>query len=252
MKSLTRAARCLTILAAGWLAASQAVLAAGIPPQPLAVAELAEERSPRQPDMENDPDLYLKLISEMQEKKLYFASLAHLDAFDKRWPANPKAALMRADALRETGYLGKATALYQTLLSGPQAAGAYHGLGILAARNGDNKAALAALQKANRLQPTSSLILNDLGYIQLLAGQLDDARLSLHMATELDPKDTRAGANLALLYLLDNKSERAAGIMQWYQLPETQRKDIYNKAESLSAAFREAKGKEYLPQKAPD
>ncbi len=187
-------------------------------------------------EMENDPELYLQLIAGMQAKELYFASLAHLDAFDRRWPANPRASLLRADALRETAYFDKAAALYQALLRGDQAARAYHGLGIIAGRKGDTPTALTAMEKANQLDPTSVPILNDLGYIQLLNGQLDDARFNLHKAAELDPKDARAGANLALLYLLEGKPERAAGVMQWYQLPESRRKQISSKAAELSGA----------------
>lgn len=221
---------CLLLLAV--LALAQAFLApvaaaAGNPPMP----ESADGR-PR--DMENDPDLYLQLIAEMQGKNLYFASLAHLDAFDRRWPGNPRAALLRADGLREAGYAEPAAALYRSLVAGPQAAGAYHGLGVIAGRRDEIAAALAALEQASRLAPTSALVLNDLGYMQLRAGRLGDARFNLHKATELDPKNTRAGANLALLYLLENKPERAAGIMQWYQLPDSHRQEIQRQAERLA------------------
>lgn len=183
--------------------------------------------------MESDPDIYLQLIEGMQDKSLYFASLAHLDAFDQRWPDHPRARLLRADAMREAGYYDKATAIYQDLLIGALSSRANHGLGMIAAKQGDMPAALAAMLRANRLDPTSAPILNDLGYIQLLDRQMDDARFSLHKATELDSKNTRAGANLALLYLLESKSERAEGIMNWYQLPEQHRKEIRDKARDL-------------------
>lgn len=71
----------------------------------------------------------------------------------------------------------------------------------------------------------------------------------LDKATEFDPKNARAGANLDLIYLLENKSERAAGIMQWYQLPETHRKDIYNQAERLSAKPTAGSGADSQPRK---
>lgn len=183
--------------------------------------------------VENDPGIYLQLIEGMQNKSLYFASLAHLDAFDRRWPNNPRASLLRANAMREAGYLDKALALYQGLLQGALSGSAYHGLGMIAAKKGDMPAALSALLRANQLDPISAPILNDLGYIQLLNRQMDDASFSLHKATELDSKNTRTGANLALLYLLENKPERAEGVMNWYKFPEQHRKEIHDRARGL-------------------
>lgn len=196
-------------------------------------AMAGEEAGGRAPDTENDPELYLQLIAGMQEKSLYFAALAHLDAFDRRWPGNQRAALLRGDALRETAYFEKAKAVYRNLLKGEQSAAAYHGLGIIAGRQGDSRAALEALEKANQLAPTNVSILNDLGYLQLLGGHLADARLSLHKAAELDQRNARVGGNLALLYLLEKKPERAQGIMKWFQLPESNRQEIYRKSREL-------------------
>ncbi|MDD5329936.1 MAG: hypothetical protein PHX38_08025 [Sulfuricella sp.] len=247
---------CLLGASLGVLAPAMEVGAVTSAPLSAESAGRGEDGAPRQ-DMENDPELYLQLIAGLQAKELYFASLAHLDAFDLRWPANPRATLLRADALRETAYLDKAAALYQTLLRGDQAARAYHGLGIIAGRKGDRTAAIAFLEQASRRDPTSTLILNDLGYIQLLGGQLEDARFNLHKAAELASKDARAGANLALLYLLEGKPERADGVMQWYQLPEARRKQIYSKAVELAAAAgsaiptRAAPKAELAPQSAP-
>lgn len=204
------------------------------------------EGAARQAENENDPEFYLQLIGNMQDKKLYFASIAHLDAFDLRWPGDARAALLRGDALREVGYPERARAIYQGMLKSAPSAGAYHGLGIIASRQGDAPAALAALSKANQLAPTSSAILNDLGYAQLLAGLPDDARLSLHKASELDPKNARAGANLALLYVVIGQPERAQSIMNWYQLPEAQRQEIVRKAGEISGG-REKKMLDSVP-----
>jgi Flp pilus assembly protein TadD len=205
------------------------------PGNPPAIEKAPPDEDPTlRRDLENDPDLYLQLIDRLQGKHLFFASLAHLDAFDKRWPGNPRAILLRADALREVGYLDKAGALYEGLLNGPLAASALHGLGLIASRKDDLKAALQALTRASELDPTSAALLNDLGYVQLLQQQMADAGFNLHKATELDPKNARAGANLALFYMVDNKPARAEGIMDWYRLNEKQRKEIIDKAAALA------------------
>jgi len=197
-------------------------------------ATQSDELSAQRQDMESDPELYLRLIGQMQEKNLYFASLAHLDAFDRRWPANPRATLLRAEALRETAYLDQAGVLYESLLQGPLAAAAHHGLGIIASNKGEVSGALQALTRANRLDPTNAAVLNDLGYIQLVLRQWSEAGFNLHKATELDPKNSRAGANLALYYLLANQPMRAEGTMNWYRLTDRHRKEIFDKAAALA------------------
>lgn len=194
----------------------------------------AEEAMPSARELESDPEVYLQLIARLQDKRLYFASLAHLDVFDRRWPGHRRATLLRADALREVGQLDQAAALYRGLLSGELAAGAQHGLGLLASRRGDLGTAEAALQEANRLAPTDAEVLNDLGYVQLLLRRLDQAGFNLHKATELDPKNLRAGANLALYYLLDRRPARAEATMDWYKLSDGQRKEVFEKAGELA------------------
>lgn len=187
----------------------------------------------RQPDSDNDPVLYLDLIMGMQDKGLYFASLAHLDVFDQRWPNHPRAGVLRGDALRETGYIERASTVYRALLKSEQSFAAYHGLGIIAGRQGNRAEALAMLLKANLLAPTNVGVLNDLGYSQLLEWQLDDARMSLQKAAELDQKNLKVAANLVLLSLVEGKPERAAGIIKWYQLPDGQAQQIERKAQEL-------------------
>jgi hypothetical protein len=69
----------------------------------------------------------------MQQQGAWYASLAHVDAFRQRYGDRPALRLLQADALRETGQADAAIALYRELSSGPQAAAAAHGLGLIAA-----------------------------------------------------------------------------------------------------------------------
>ena len=48
------------------------------------------------------PGMYLGLIERMQSQGLYYASLAHIDAYEKQYGASPQTILLRADALRMT------------------------------------------------------------------------------------------------------------------------------------------------------
>ena len=48
------------------------------------------------------PGMYLGLIERMQSQGLYYASLAHIDAYEKQYGSSPDTILLRADALRAT------------------------------------------------------------------------------------------------------------------------------------------------------
>lgn len=177
-----------------------------------------------------NPTLYLELIQGMQQKGLHYAALAHLDAFEARWPARPEAALLRAHALRETGQPEAAKAIYQPLLNGPLAAGAYHGLGLIAVRAGDLTGGAAALGRAAALAPTDVGVLNDQGYTLLLLNDMAAAKLALFKAAELDAGNKRVGANLALYFYLGGQEEQARQVIQRYGLPARIQEEIRQKA----------------------
>lgn len=179
----------------------------------------------------HNPTLYLELIQGIQQKGLHYAALAHLDAFEARWPGRPEAALLRAHALRETGQPDAAKAVYQPLLNGPLAAGAYHGLGLIAVRGGDLAGGSAALARAVALAPTNVGALNDQGYALLLQNDLIAAKLALFKAAELDPENKRVGANLALYFQMTGQTEQARQVIQRYGLPARIQDEIRQMAE---------------------
>lgn len=182
---------------------------------------------------ENDPAFYLELISGMQQRRLFFASLAHLDAFDLKWPNDRRALLLRAEAWRQTEHADEAAAIYRKLIAQAPSAGAYHGLGLMAAKRGELPEAERLLRQANRLAPIDVRILNDLGYVQLLIDQRAEARLSLSKAAELDSGNRQVGANLALYHLLQNDPEQAERTMRAYELNEEQKSSIRQDADRL-------------------
>lgn len=223
--------KCRSLLTAWFcLALCSSVMAQSRQEAPLAL-EQGEAKA------ENTPEFYLQLIAGMQQKQLHFAAMAHLDAFELRWPDDRRAMLLRAEALRETGYLERAKRLYRHLLEREPLAAAHHGLGLIAAREGDLPLAHDALTQAVRLMPINVRMLNDLGYVQLLLGKSEEARLSLAKAAELEQQNPLVGANLALLHLLEGRAERAGQIMEKYAFPAAQREEI----ERTAARLRESR-----------
>ncbi|GAA0498765.1 tetratricopeptide repeat protein [Pigmentiphaga sp. GD03639] len=157
--------------------------------------------------------MYLSLIREMQGKGLYFASLAHIDAFEQRHGAAPDVELLRAHALREAGQSEESAVVYRRLLKTEVGAAAAQGLGLLAGARGDYPAAVVSLREAARLDPTNALIVSDLGYALLRNGETSAARLPLAQAAELAPENSRILANLALLLLVSGDAGRAGTVM---------------------------------------
>lgn len=188
--------------------------------------------------LEQKPDVYLQLITGMQQRGLYYASLAHLDAFEARWPGRDDATLLRAHALRESGQSEAARSMYRKLLHGPLAARAHHGLGLIEMRAGNIEEGSAALNRAAALAPTDATVLGDQGYAYLMLGRLEEARLALFKAAELDEGNKRVGANLALLLALSGKLEQAQELMQRYDLAPRVRADILARAGDVRSGLK--------------
>jgi Flp pilus assembly protein TadD len=190
------------------------------------------------PDPAADRDMYLDLITKMQQRGLYFASLAHIDSYAQRYGEPPELRILRAEAERETGKTAAATAVYRDLLDGSQSAAAYHGLGLIAAGEGRYADAARNLEEAVRRAPINGTWLGDLGYARLRAGDIPGAREPLAKAAELDPDNPKAIANLALLLAISGHGDRADAMMREAKLPLATREgvarlaaDIYRKRE---------------------
>lgn len=198
-----------------------------------APAAVAEDGQVLRQDM-NDPALYLQLIEGLQQRRMHYAALAHLDAFDQKWPDNRQAQLLRADALRQTGSLDEAAVIYERLTGKNPMPRALHGLGLIAVSKGQHEAGERLLIQANRLAPIDTRILNDLGYVQMQAGRYGPARTNLAKAFELDAGNAQAGANLALLYLLLGEAGQAERMMERLGMTDAQRAQLREESAGLS------------------
>ena len=220
----------------------------------------APSLAPPEPDPQDSRNAYLELIERMQQQGAWYASLAHVEAFRQRYGDRPALRLLQADALRETGQSDAAAALYRELSSGPQAAAAAHGLGLIAARHDDDGGAERALARATELQPLNTDYLGDLGYARLRAGQFDQAREPLAKALELSPGNAKATANLALWAVLRGDAATAERLSVQANLTEETRRSIQQQAQQIrtrlqqrqAAASVNAHGRRALPAKAAD
>jgi len=184
------------------------------------------------------PGMYLGLIQRMQAQGLYYASLAHIDAYDKAYGVSPDTILLRADALRMTDQPAASAAAYTQLLKTPLAARGYRGLGLIAGAAGDFGLAVRALTQASELAPTDPSLLSDLAYAKLRNGDVVGARVPLMKAAELDQRNPKIVSNLALYLLAAGRLQDAQRLMNQQRLPADIRKDINSDAVKVAAAAR--------------
>ncbi|MET3497304.1 tetratricopeptide repeat protein [Variovorax boronicumulans] len=176
---------------------------------------------------------YLRLVEQMQTEGLWFASLAHIDALEQRWGVSPESTRARADALRQTGQAALSEAAYKRLMGTPLESAGYRGLGLVAGARGNYPEAVQLLKQAQRQTPTDALLLSDLGYASLRAGQIAEARLPLMQALQLRPDNTQAQANLALYFEATGQSEQANKLMDANRMPAATRAAVRDAAQQL-------------------
>jgi len=196
---------------------------------------LAQASADTQPAPDN-AGVYLDLISRMQAQGLYFASLAHIDAYEQQYGATPETVLLRADALRETGQPAAAKVAYGKLLKTPLAADGYHGLGLLAGAAGDFAGANAPLARATQLAPINAMMLSDLAYARMRAGDLAGARVPLLKAAELDRQSRKIMSNLALYMVAIGRTRDAQAFMTREQFAPDVRASVEADAVQVMAA----------------
>jgi len=184
------------------------------------------------------PGMYLGLIERMQSQGLYYASLAHIDAYEKQYGASPQTILLRADALRMTDQPGASATVYTQLLNTPLAARGYRGLGLIAGAAGDFPRAAQALSQATVLAPTDAATLSDLAYAKLRSGDVEGARIPLMKAAELDQNNPKIISNLVLYLLASGRTRDAQRLMTQQKLSADIRNDIRGDAMKITTAAR--------------
>jgi Flp pilus assembly protein TadD len=149
---------------------------------------------------------------------------------------SPQAQMIRAEALRRIDKSDAAQAIYQELIGSCLDGRAKHGLGLIAARSGQQAASLNYLNQARQALPTDPRIRNDLGYALLLAGQFDAAQFEFFTVLDLSPQDTRATHNLVLLTFRQGKAEKAAELAKKLGLDATTVDKLRQQAQTMGTS----------------
>ncbi|MBN3783764.1 pilus assembly protein [Burkholderia sp. Ac-20345] len=233
-ETVTRAGMLAAVLLLGACATKESGYGVGAQTERAALMQAADQKQ----SVPDTPGMYLGLIQRMQTQGLYYASLAHIDAYDKTYGVMPESVLLRADALRMTDQPAASAAAYNQLLKTPLAARGYRGLGLLAGAAGDFDRAVQALTQASELAPTDPSLLSDLAYAKLRSGDVVGSRVPLMKAAELDQRNPKIVSNLALYLFAAGRAQDAQRLMNQQHLSADIRKDINSDAAKIAAAVR--------------
>jgi Flp pilus assembly protein TadD len=209
----------------------------GVGPQAERQADIDQATRDPAPDAAST---YLNLIERMQTQGLYYASLAHIDAFEKQYGVKPETTLMRADALRMTEQPQAAADAYTKLLQTPLAARGQSLPTHQRSIPGDFGHAAQQLQEAVRLAPTDAPTLSDLGYARLREGDVNGARVPLMKAAELDHANPKIVSNVVLFLLADGNDTQAAALMDQEKFSPDVRLAIRREAAKVAMATQAA------------
>lgn len=195
--------------------------------------EQAVEYEASQKAVSSEPKLLLSLIQENVMQKRYFAALAYVKSYQQQHKPDDNVAIIHASILRNLNQDAEAYAIYEQQLKGSKRAQALHGLGLLAAKQGNFDLAVQHLTEATQLSPTDANALADLGFAYLSLGQYSQAKMPLGQATELDPGNKRITANVALLLIMEGNAVAAEQLMYSAQFDQAAQAEIKQLASRL-------------------
>lgn len=157
-------------------------------------------------EMSSEDSTKLGLIRQVLAEGKPHAALAHLDAARIK---HEQAELLRANALRQTGRVLQAQAIYEQLANSCVSGQAYRGLGLIASNAGRLQDSLSYLEAASRALPTEHTIRNDYGYVLMQSGNYEVAIHEFLTALELAPDYRQAANNLVLLLYQQGDTAKA-------------------------------------------
>lgn len=158
-------------------------------------------------------DLYLMLIQQARADGRPRAALAYLADYERRYPSEVGARILKINCLLDLGQLQAAEAEAEALPSDVPGDAAEAVRGHVLAAKGEWLAATARYRKALDASPADPLLGNALGYALLRAGHAGKAVETLKAAADLAPGDRIIRNNLLLALTLAGRGREAQTIL---------------------------------------
>lgn len=215
-----------------WLAMAAVWLLAGCAASPPDVGGSDRDLLKQARGAEENKRLHTDLVREMIDQDRLYAGLAHLEAQEKEFGTSDELRLLRAEILRKLGRTVEAERLYEELANTRYAGRAQHGLGLIYVRR-DLALGTRYLRRAVEARPTDARIRNDLGYALMRQGELEEARLHLATAFQLDDGAELSRNNYILLLLLEGNESEARRVATQSEVTASLMSELRQQAQSL-------------------
>ncbi len=145
---------------------------------------------------------YLQLIHQARADGRPRAAIAYLDDFDRQFPGDLDARILRANSLLDLGQIDAAAEVLATLSPRSPSASLSAVRGHVLAARGQWAAAIPCYEAAVGAGPTDPLLRNALGYALLRNGMPDRAIEQLRNGVDLAPTDDVIRNNLLLAFVI--------------------------------------------------
>jgi len=177
---------------------------------PISIALSVPVQAERSPDdVPSTRPLYLQLIQQARIDGRARAALAYLDDFDRRYPNDLEARVLRVNSLLDLGKIEEAGTLAQALPDDPRHGTVSAVRGHVAAARNDWDGAIGYYQAARMARPADPFIRNALGYALLHTGRYSESIDALKGAADLAPGDEVIRNNLILTLLAAGQDAEA-------------------------------------------
>ncbi|BAP13083.1 MAG: hypothetical protein AOY29_10670 [Alcanivorax borkumensis] len=183
-------------------------------------------------DKASDPEgmVDLEMVDSLMSKSRPYAALAQLQ---KAPQENQEYWSRYGRLLAETGDLSRAKTVFTVLRDECKSGEAYHGLGIVAMKQGDLSEAMDLFRYSVNALPASGKVRNDYGYALLVSGDYEKAQYHLRTALELQNGQGVARQNLAIAYILGGNERGIAMLKEQYGFKRSE----LERAERLASGF---------------
>lgn len=192
--------------------------------------------------------LYMLLIQQARSDGRPRAALAYLDDFERQYPGELDAQILRVNCLLDLGQADLAAAQLARLPANDRTGKSSTVRGHVYVAQQNWAAAIEQYEAALRASPADPLTLNALGFAQLQAGATEAALGSLASAADLSPRNEVIRNNLLLALTMAGRIEAAEARLRSIKDPLAQaqlRREIADQSARLSAPVGgNAKGEE--------
>jgi|GEM_PF-1294562 len=158
-------------------------------------------------------DLYLTLIRQARADGHSRAALAFLDDFERQYPGDTDALILRINCLLDLDQAGAAQAVAANLPTRKAGGSVHAARGHVLSALGSWDDAIAEYGLALQTIPSDTPTNNALGYAQMRSGRMDAAVETLKRARELAPLDPVIRNNLLLALTLSGRKQEADALL---------------------------------------